>query len=201
MATLQWDNSIDAERKEARTSGSKFLKLESDGDAARIVLLSTPTRQEKQGGSSGTFVVYSVDVWNVLAAKAQTFDMAAAQVDGLIALKAQVGQDVLFSSELAVVRKGAAGDKGTKYLWTVASGITEQTRVATGGQPAVAAPAAEALPPPRTREERQLAEAETAEELKAIYTKLRDAMQDAGRDEELNALLPYYRACRKAMQA
>lgn len=202
MATLQWDNSIDTERSIANAQSGKFLKLVNDGDNARIILLSAPVKQTKQG-NSGAFDVYTSDVWNCLQSKQQSFDMAPAQIDGLIALKRKVGQDTIFASELVVVRKGVAGSRTTTYEWTVAGPISDATRRAAAGEPDVQSAPADGpqMPKPRTKEEFLMAEAETVEELRETYGKLRDAMMAADRDDDLEALFSFFSAYRKYLRA
>ena len=100
-----------------RGNAGRYFKLQDDGDQARLVLLTEPDEQEKDG-ASGVFTVYSLEIWNVDAGKRQTWDMGASQFRSLLGLKRALGLAKLYSNELIVVRNGRKGDTAVSYTWT-----------------------------------------------------------------------------------
>jgi len=121
---MAWDDS--EENYKNRRNTGKFFKLEDDGDRARLVLLTEPDEQEKEG-SNGPFTVWSIDVWNVDSGKRQTWDMGSSQFKSLLGFKRAVGLSKLYSQELIVVRNGRKGDTQTSYTWTSDGPIAGET--------------------------------------------------------------------------
>jgi hypothetical protein len=121
---MSWESSEETAKQKANLG--RYFKLQDDGDLARLVLLTEPDEQEKEG-STGPFTVYSVDVWNVDGSKRQTWDMGSSQFKSLLGMKRALGLAKLYSQELIVVRNGRKGDTGTTYTWTADGKITEDT--------------------------------------------------------------------------
>lgn len=121
---MSWESS--EENAKQRANLGRYFKLSDDGDQARLVLLTEPDEQEKEG-SNGPYTVYSVDVWNVDGCKLQTWDMGSAQFKSLLGMKRALGLARLYASELIVVRNGRKGDTSTTYTWTADGAITQDT--------------------------------------------------------------------------
>ena len=109
-----------------RGNAGRYFKLQDDGDQARLVLLTEPDEQEKDG-ASGPFTVYSLEIWNVDAGKKQTWDMGVSQFKSLLGLKRALGLAKLYSNELIVVRNGRKGDTAVSYTWTPDGKISADT--------------------------------------------------------------------------
>ena len=121
---MSWETS--EENAKQRANLGRYFKLADDGDQARLVLLTEPDEQEKDG-SNGPYTVYTVDVWNVDGAKRQTWDMGSSQFKSLLGMKRALGLAKLYGSELIVVRNGRKGDTQTTYTWTADGRISQDT--------------------------------------------------------------------------
>lgn len=146
---MSWETS--EENQKQRANLGKYFKLADDGDQARIVLLTEPDEQEKEG-SNGAYTVYTLDVWNVEGGKVQTWDMGSAQFKSLLGMKRMLGLPKLYGGELIVARNGKKGDTSVTYAWTIDGPITPATVEAmslVGVKPArlAGAPAAKAAAP------------------------------------------------------
>lgn len=121
---MSWESS--EETAKAKAAGGKYFKLADDGDQARIVLLTEPQEQEKEG-SSGSYTVYTVDIWNVDAGRVQTWDMGPSQFKSLLGIKRMLGIAKLYAHELIVLRNGKKGDTQVSYTWTADGKLTSDT--------------------------------------------------------------------------
>lgn len=121
---MSWETS--EENQKERANLGKYFKLADDGDQARIVLLTEPDEQEKEG-SNGAYTVYTLDVWNVDGGKVQTWDMGSAQFKSLLGMKRMLGLPKLYGGELIVARNGKKGDTSVIYAWTIDGPITPAT--------------------------------------------------------------------------
>lgn len=187
---MSWESSEETAKQ--RGNLGRYFKLQDDGDQARLVLLTEPDEQEKEG-STGPFTVYSVDVWNVDGAKRQTWDMGSSQFKSLLGMKRALGLAKLYSHELIVVRNGRKGDTGVSYTWTADGKITEDTSeqmAADGVEPAVkaGAPAKPAPAPaaaaPAAKRGPTLQSLEGGLALATTLVELREAFEKAWSDAE-----------------
>lgn len=121
---MSWETS--EENQKQRANLGKYFKLADDGDQARIVLLTEPDEQEKEG-NNGAYTVYTIDVWNVDGTKVQTWDMGSAQFKSLLGMKRMLGLPKLYGGELIVARNGKKGDTSVTYAWTIDGPITAAT--------------------------------------------------------------------------
>jgi hypothetical protein len=92
---MSWESSEETAKQKANLG--RYFKLQDDGDLARLVLLTEPDEQEKEG-STGPFTVYSLDVWNVDGSKRQTWDMGSSQFKSLLGMKRALGLAKLYSA-------------------------------------------------------------------------------------------------------
>ena len=118
---MGWNDS--EENHFRRRNTGKYFKLEEDGQTERLVILTEPEEQEKDG-QNGPWVAYQVDLWNVTAGKRQSWDMGSSAFKGLVGLKKAIGKDKLHASELVVVRNGAKGDTKTSYTFVPDGKVT-----------------------------------------------------------------------------
>jgi len=133
---MAWDDSEQSYKNKANTG--RYFKLADDGDTGRIVLLTEPDEQEKEG-NNGPFTVWTIDLWNVEGGKRQTWDMGSSQFKSLLGFKRAIGLQKLYSQELIVVRTGSKGDTQTTYTWAgdgPISGDTLEAMEAAGVAPA-----------------------------------------------------------------
>lgn len=121
---MAWDDSEQSYKNKANTG--HYFKLQDDGDTARIVLLTEPDEQEKDG-NNGLYTVWSIDLWNVEGGKRQTWDMGSSQFKSLLGFKRAIGMAKLYSQELVVVRTGKKGDTQTTYTWAADGPIAGDT--------------------------------------------------------------------------
>lgn len=206
---MSWETA--EENAKQRANLGRYFKLSDDGDQARLVLLTEPDEQEKEG-SNGPYTVYSVDVWNVEGQKRQTWDMGSSQFKSLLGMKRALGLAKLYGSELIVVRNGKKGDTQTSYTWTADGRISQDTLeamaeagVAPSVQQPAPAPAARAAAPAAKRAptaaqlEGGLVLATTLPELRQAFEQ---AWQDADGHEDVQAgLQARYEDCKAKLAA
>ncbi|MBM5812992.1 MAG: hypothetical protein FJ191_13690 [Gammaproteobacteria bacterium] len=130
---MSWEGSEDRARQQA--AGGKYFKLVSDGDRARIVLLSEPEEVEKDG-ANGPYTAFVVAVFTISIGQAgeerpvlkvQQWDMGASAFKGLLACKRSIGLKRLNASELIVLRTGEARSMQTSYTVTPDGGLDGST--------------------------------------------------------------------------
>ena len=191
---MSWESSEETAKQRANLG--RYFKLQDDGDQARLVLLTEPDEQEKEG-STGPFSVYSLDVWNVDGAKRQTWDMGSSQFKSLLGMKRALGLAKLYSHELIVVRNGRKGDTSVSYTWTADGKITEHTseqmaaadvepavKAAAPAKPAPAQKPAPAAAAPAAKRGPTLQSLEGGLALATTLVELREAFEKAWSDAE-----------------
>lgn len=210
---MGWDDSEEGHKK--RQNNGKFFKLEDDGARARVVVLTEPEEEEIQGGVNGTWVAYTVELWNVEHNKRQSWGMGSRAFKSLCGLKNAIGKAKLHGSELIVVRSGRKGDTETTYTWVADGPVTADARMAieleqraTGnrwvgaGTPASTSARTEGPPAPkpaRTDLDGGLKLATSVDELASAFrTAWADCGEDAATQAHLQAL---YNQCKTALQA
>lgn len=122
---MGWSDATESYNR--KQNSSKFFKLQDDGERARLVLLTEPEEQEKDG-PTGLFVVYSIQIWNIEAKRVQTWDMTGGQFKALLGLYRVLGHQKIYGSELVVVRTGRKGDPATTYTWASDGAISDDVR-------------------------------------------------------------------------
>jgi hypothetical protein len=199
---MGWDQSEERQRQKA--SGGKYFKLQGDGDTARIVLLSEPQEVEKNG-QNGPYVVFSIEIWNVEACRAQTWDMSSSPFKGLLGLKKAIGLVKLYNRELVVVRSGEAGSMQVSYTFTPDEPIQADTLEAMADAGCAPFEVAGAVKPASRKPAPTVAGLEGALRLATSLPELRVAFEAAwaeadGHEAVQSGLQVVYQTCKAALE-